>query len=179
MMINPLDPGQLTADRELPPARREADLAMLRSQGDRPPVSRRLLLTLGGLALTSSLAAAGVIVTQSQEPTNTQVFQCHATLDVGRGADYAGGDTAFGQSVNELTGEKVGPPPPTDPIVACGNLWRDGVLRAGTDETFQPDGKEHAVPALVACVTDKGVSAVFPSNSPSVCDSLGLKRLAR
>lgn len=178
-MINPLDLSLLTLEREMPPARREADLAMLQIQSERTSGSRRVLLVVGGLALTGGLVAAGAIVTQSQETTNTTVFQCHATLDVGRGDDYVGGDVAFGQSVDELTGKPVGSPPPTDPIVACGNLWRDGVLRVGTDERFQPDGKEHPVPALVACVTEKGVSVVFPSDSPAVCDSLGLKRLAR
>ena len=177
-MIDPLDTAQLTAERALPPARREADLAMLRDEASRPSTGRRVGLAVGGLAVVASLAATGVVVTRGQEAYNPHVFQCHATLEVG-GDDFRGGDVAFGQSVSSLTGEKVGPPPPTDPIAACGLLWRDGVIRAGSDETFQPDGKEHPVPALVACVTSKGVAAVFPSSSPTVCDSLGLERLTR
>ena len=177
-MIDPLDPAVLTADRELPSARRAADLAMLRRAVARPRPRRRALFAVGGLALAGSVAAAGVVVTRSQKATYTHVFQCHATLEVGGGSDYHGGDVAFGQTFNTITGE-VGPPPPTDPIVACGQLWRDGIIRVGSDETFQPDGKEHPIPALVACVTNQGVSAVFPSSSAAVCDSLGLKRQAR
>ena len=53
-----------------------------------------------------------------------------------------------------------------DPVAACEEVWRTG--------PFQAWG---AVPPLAACVLTSGVIGVFPGE-PSVCDRLGLARLA-
>ena len=53
-----------------------------------------------------------------------------------------------------------------DPVAACEEVWRTG--------PFQAWG---AVPPLAACVLDSGGVGVFPGE-PSVCDRLGLARLA-
>jgi hypothetical protein len=53
-----------------------------------------------------------------------------------------------------------------DPVAACEEVWRTG--------PFQAWG---AVPPLAACVLESGVAGVFPGD-PSVCDRLGLPRLA-
>lgn len=53
-----------------------------------------------------------------------------------------------------------------DPVAACEEVWRSG--------PFQAWG---AVPPLAACVLTSGVAGVFPGE-PSVCDRLGLARLA-
>ena len=53
-----------------------------------------------------------------------------------------------------------------DPVAACQEVWRTG--------PFQAWG---AVPPLAACVLPSGIVGVFPGE-PSVCDRLGLARLA-
>jgi hypothetical protein len=66
-----------------------------------------------------------------------------------------------------LRGEVAGVTPHgTNPIDACANVWRTGAF-AGRG----------AVPPLVGCVTRRGSAAVFPSESPTLCDTLGLDRL--
>lgn len=52
------------------------------------------------------------------------------------------------------------------PLEACAEVWRTGAF-AGRGP----------VPPLVGCVADSGAAAVFPSDSPEICDRLGLDRL--
>lgn len=178
-MTDPLDPSQLTVDREPRQARRAADLAMLATLGAGPRRSRRALFAVAGVAVVAGVAAGGVIVTQTGVASNKNVVQCHTTLEVGRGDNYAGGDMALARSVKEGDPDTGGLILIEDAVGSCSDLWRWGVVRVGSDTSFPPDGQDHPVPDLVACVNRKGVAAVFPAKSPEVCDSLGLKRLVR
>jgi len=58
-----------------------------------------------------------------------------------------------------------GPAPDT---AACQALWDDGILPINSEV---PQGR---TPHLVACVTDTGTLAVFPTNNTSLCGELGL-----
>ncbi|GBD83921.1 hypothetical protein BMS3Abin02_00304 [bacterium BMS3Abin02] len=52
-------------------------------------------------------------------------------------------------------------------VKSCAPYWEDGTLTS-------PDYPPGVVPPLVACVTDVGTFAVFPSNNPNLCETLGL-----
>ncbi|HHC08074.1 MAG TPA: hypothetical protein ENK55_05100 [Actinobacteria bacterium] len=52
-------------------------------------------------------------------------------------------------------------------VASCVPFWADGTL---TNPAYPPG----TVPPLVACVTDVGTFAVFPSEDPNLCEELGL-----
>jgi hypothetical protein len=66
--------------------------------------------------------------------------------------------------------------PVEDPVSACAQAWRDGLLPSHGDRAARPGAAgQSPVPDLVACTLDEGVSAVFPGD-PATCERLGLPR---
>lgn len=169
-----LDSGQLPAPRRLSDARREADLRWLHARTGPGRGRRRLIVAGGTLVVAGAVAAGGVVATKSSVASNRNVVQCHTTLDVGRGDDFAGSSMAIARSG---PGEGSGPVPIDDAVASCRIPWSQGVLRLGEARPFGPSSTPVPVPALVGCVNSKGVASVFPSSDPAVCDSLGLDRL--
>lgn len=53
------------------------------------------------------------------------------------------------------------------PLVACGELWEQGVVNGTTGST----------PTLVACINSGGAVSVFPSDDSEICEGLGLQDL--
>ena len=128
----------------------------------------------GALVVAGAVAAAGVVATNSRVASNRNVVQCHTTLDVGSGDDFAGSSMALARSGPDAG---AGPISIEDAVGSCRIPWSQGVLRLGEARPFGPSETPFPVPDLVGCVNSKGVAAVFPSSSTAVCDSLGLDRL--
>jgi hypothetical protein len=170
-----LDSSQLPQARHLSDARREADLRWLRARTGPGRGRRRVIVAGGALVVAGAVAAAGVVAVNSREASDRNSVQCHTTLDVGSGDDFAGSSIALARSGS---GPEAGPIPIDDAVGSCRIPWSQGVLRLGEARPFGPSETPFPVPHLIGCVNSKGVAAVFPSSNPAVCDSLGLDRLS-
>jgi hypothetical protein len=116
----------------------------------RRPRRRRGALVAAAVAAVAVLTTAAAAWILSRSATDTSRVACYAaaTLD----ADVAPAAGASGVA----------------PLEACADVWRSG--------SFRSYGAG-AVPPLAACVLPTGEAAVFPGD-PTVCDRLGLARLA-
>lgn len=147
--LNPVDPAVLTPTDRHRPAQ---DLLSRLLSGDEPPVAIPRPRRRRALAITVAVVAVaglGAAWIVSRPATNP--------LDV----------ACYGQP--RLEGEVAGVAPSgtgVDPIAVCRDVWRTGAF-AGRGP----------VPDLVGCVTKEGTAAVFPAESPELCDTLGLERL--
>jgi len=169
--------ADVPAARPLPATRRGVERAQLVALVRRPvrsPAGRPLVLAAGGLALAAVTGAAFEYF-GSDEVTDRSEVQCHTTVEVARGAEYAGAGVQLRAPVEVGAGE------PSvsiqDAVSACADLWEQGVLRPGQNAQ-DPTGQVEAVPPLTACLTEHGVAAVFPTDQ-DVCASLGLRGLTR
>ncbi len=99
-----------------------------------------------GIAAVATFGAAWIVTRPVTQPQN---IVCYQSIDLN--SDRVG--VGYG---NDVT------------AAACARAWADGTL---TNPEFGPTG---STPPLVACVSDVGSLAVFPSNDPNVCQDLGL-----
>lgn len=108
---------------------------------------RRVVVAIAvGIAAVATLGAAWIMTRPVAEPQDIVCYQA-ADLDSDRVGIGYGDDVA---------------------AEACERFWSDGIL---TNPQFGPAG---SVPPLVACVSEAGSLAVFPTNDPNVCHTLGL-----
>lgn len=134
-------------------------------------------VVVGGGAATLVLAGSAATAYVAFKPADDQTsVLCYAQadldvdpIDVTRLAIardmQAGADEADSGTV-----------PIDDPVSACAQAWRDGLLPSRGDRGVQPGAAGRSpVPDLVACTLDEGVSAVFPGD-PATCERLGLPR---
>jgi hypothetical protein len=100
--------------------------------------------------------------------------QCHTTVEVARGVDFAGAGVHLRQPL-EFDGR--GRAAAIQSAVGkCAELWEQGILQLGAPNAHGPTGRLEKVPPLTACLTQEGVAAVFPTER-DVCSSLGLRGL--
>src|SRR5690606_9211296 len=172
----PMTMAQLPPPRQFPESRRADTRALLEAaarESLRPRRRRWLTRTgvaaLAGLLLTSGGVATAYVAFRPAEHTST--VRCYTKVDDDQGKGFPGttvsteGDGSRGRTAD------------ANPVEACGDLWRQGVLRPGADTASGPDGRTHRVPTLRACVLDDGTAAVYPSRAPDVCQRLGFPRL--
>lgn len=112
-----------------------------------PNRRRRLLIAVTiGLLLLVLTAAAWLVLRDVSDPVSVACYQS-TSLD-----------------------SNIASAPPKgglDPDL-CRSVWEDGRL---TNTNIVPAGR---VPPLIACVTDQGILAVFPSSDQALCSALGL-----
>jgi len=112
---------------------------------DRSRVHRRRRII--ALAVLAAMLAAATWVALTRNITAVDVA-CYATTD--------------------LDGDRVGISPAVAPTVdLCVIPWEEGPLT-------NPNMARGKVPPLTGCVTTEGVLAVFPTDDPTICESLGL-----
>ncbi|MEA2686175.1 MAG: hypothetical protein QOE93_1370 [Actinomycetota bacterium] len=147
--MNQVDPAVLTPTDRHRPAQ---DLLFRLLSGDEPPVAIPRPRLRRALAITVAVVAGaglGSAWIVSRPATNPLDVACY-------------GQPGFEGEVAGVAPSGTG----ADPIAVCSEVWRTGAL-AGRGP----------VPDLVGCVTTKGTAAVFPAESPDLCDTLGLERL--
>ena len=157
------------APRPMTTLRRQAEhreLAALPAVPARLRAGRPLFAAATGLSLVA-VTAAGVVIFGQDDVTDTELVQCHTTLEPGSGADFTGTSVMLATEDGSDAGID-------DAVGTCATLWRQGVLRAGEDaqEPVDPPADED-VPPLTLCVTELGQAAVFPGEAVD-CASLGL-----
>ena len=162
--------------REFTGPRADAVDTMLREvvADSRPAVRapRRLVPVLVGALVAGGAVAGASLAHQVFAPaTDRSLARCHTTADLGRGNDFPGTAVAAADRNGNVTIDRA--------VDACADLWRQGLLTAGTDKVGEPNPDGRAtVPALVGCVDPDGIAAVFPGG-PGLCASLGLTALTR
>jgi hypothetical protein len=164
---------------EAPPmsvARRVAERDQLVALVARPDGSARrpLVLAAAGIAI-ASVTAAGLAFFGNDEATDRRQVQCHTTVEVARGVDFAGAGVELRRPLELGAGDRA--EQIRQAVGRCAELWELGILRLGAPNAQPPTGRTEEVPPLTACLTRDGVAAVFPT-SQDVCASLGLQRLA-
>ncbi|MFP4074534.1 MAG: hypothetical protein ACLFVZ_10890, partial [Actinomycetota bacterium] len=146
---NPVDVDQV----EGPESETAQDMFASITKTPRPDTSqgrvrRRPLRLAAALAATAVvLVAATWLLTRDVE--NPQAIACHQAVDLD----------------SDIAAAPVGGPATAD---ACVPVWEDGIL---VNPAVAPDD---SVPPLTACVTERGTLAVFPTDNPRVCETLGL-----
>lgn len=166
-------------DQRFPDARRRAtrDILMtaIASDPDRKPLRRGRATTVlaivgGSLAIPAAAAAFYAFATVE----DTSMVRCLTEASLDGDAIYLGGATA--------EGDPGRPAQINDAVGACGEMWAQGVLRAGLHDAQPPTpDADLPVPRLEACVLDDGdqaVVAVVPGGL-DVCAELGLPRWER
>lgn len=169
---------------ELPPARRfpaerRDDTRRLLEDAARlslRPRRRRWLTRTGVIAVASALLTTGGVATAYvafRPAEHTTDVRCYSKVVDEQGDDFPGTTvTTRGEGSAGRTAD-------ADPIQACTDIWRQGVIRRGSRTAEGPDGRTHRVPAMQACVLENGTAAVYPSGDPDTCRNLGLPRLKR
>lgn len=164
--------------RPFPPGRRDQtrrvleDAARATLRRRRRRWLSRTTIAAGAAALltTGGVATAYVGYRAAHE---TSDVRCYTKVVRDSGEDFPGTTvTTRGTGSNGRTA-------PADPVRACADLWRQGVLRPGARTAGDVDGGTHRVPPLQACVLDNGIAAVYPAADPRTCAGLGLPRLRR
>lgn len=143
---NPVDPA--TVDGPDAPRAQQLLASILATPRTPEPavVRRRRRRLVIAVALAAVLGGAATWII-TRPVTNPAVVSCYA-------------QPALGGTQAGLVGV------PLD-VESCAPSWADGTL---TNPHYPPG----VVPPLVACVTDVGTFAVFPSTNPNLCETLGL-----
>lgn len=178
------DDFHLPSPRPMPRERREALRAALVAEvgGTGRPWWRRTWkgAAVGGSAFAMVLAGgAATAYVAFKPPSDTNSVMCYsaprveaARVDVTRVAvarKMPAGSSASASGTVAIH----------DPVAACGQAWRSGLVSAGDrSRTASAPGRPARVPVLVACTLDRGVAGVFPG-PPSTCERLGLPRATR
>lgn len=169
---------QLPRPREFPESRRAGTRALLEAAAGKTlrPRRRRWLTRGTVVALAAALLTTGGVATAYvayRSADQLTDIRCYTKVTAEQGDNFPGTTvTTRGEGSRGRTAD-------ADPIKACGDLWRQGVLRPGARTAAGPDERAHKVPRLRACVLDDGAAAVYPSENPDTCKELGLPRLKR
>ena len=148
------DEPRIPSSRDLPPERLQRRKEMLVSEiaagtPAAPGRTRYVVAVAAALAVAAVATGFGAYALTRDEPTHVDSIGCYETADL-RSNVAVIGNTA------------------RDPLAACAELWERGVLRPETT----------TAPALQACVLDTGAVAIMPSDTPDVCNDLGIARLS-
>lgn len=164
--------------RPFPPQRRDETRQLLEDAA-RATLRRRrrrwlsrTTIAVGAAALLTTGGVATAYVGYQNAHQTTDV-RCYTKVVRDEGEGFPGTTvTTRGTGSNGRTA-------PADPVRACADLWRQGVLRPGARTAGDVDGRTHRVPPLQACVLDDGTAAVYPAADERTCAGLGLPRLRR
>jgi hypothetical protein len=152
----------------LPAARHDAMRRQLTTMVATRRQTRRPLLIVGTTAAIAIGTSAGAYayVQHSAPVTGKSQAYCY-TVDTLAGGYFT--TIAAGPPGSSKTTQVA------DALSACGDFWRQGILRAGDRNPVPPGHANgiHPVPPLVACVLPDGTAAVFPGPA-STCTALGL-----
>lgn len=131
---------------------------------------RRRALVWGGvgLVLAGGLTTGAAVLFGSSPVTNTTIVHCLSSPT--RNAD----GSLPGSSASISDG--AGPGAVRDALALCTEMWRQGVLSDGVNPTSPTQHPGVVPPVLQVCVLKDGSAAVVPSESGTVCQSLGLAR---
>lgn len=156
-------------------ATREALLTAIANDHNRNPGPRRRATTVFAIVGASLAVPAAAAAYYAFAPVeDTRMIQCLTEASLDGDAIYVGGATA--------EGDPGGAAQIDDAVGACGEMWAQGVLRAGVHDAQPPaPDADLPVPTLEACVLGNGddaVVAVVPGG-PEVCAELGLPRWER
>ncbi|MET9019516.1 hypothetical protein ABZV93_06010 [Actinopolymorpha sp. NPDC004070] len=178
------DDFHLPPPRTMPRERRDTLRAALVAEvsGTSRPWWRRTWkgAAVGGSAFAMVLAGgAATAYVAFKPPSNTSSVVCYSAPKV----DAARVDVTRVAVARKMPAGSAASAGGTvaihDPVAACGQAWRNGLVSAGDrGSTAASPGRSTRVPTLVACTLDKGVAGVFPG-PPSTCERLGLPRATR
>jgi hypothetical protein len=178
------DVSDLPATRSLSVSTRAAQRAALEIEvgSGRPPRqarTRSASILAGAAVLLAATTGAAVIHHQSAKAaTETSEVRCYSAATLGSDSSFRGLSSSMAVSAD---GSVTTP----DPIDLCGSYWRAGIIRPDARNARDPSKDfsgnlsegTYPTPALVGCVLDSGIAAVFPGDA-STCDTLGLAALA-
>lgn len=119
---------------------------------------------VGAVALTTGAA----VLLGSAPVTDTTIVHCLSSTTRGADGSYPGSSATIA--------EGSGPGRVEDARALCAQMWEQGALSPSADPTA-PTRTPGTVPPLQVCVMRDGTAAVVPSDSVSVCQSLGMASL--
>lgn len=128
--------------------------------------------------ITPTTSRAGAYVAFAPA-TDQVIVRCFTLPDPGDGDDFYGTDLMLGRETRPGDVPVTGPVPITDPVTACADPWRQGLLSYGVKTPVAEELSPTAlpVPQLTACVLESGIAGVFPADR-GICARLGLPSLA-
>lgn len=167
---------QLPPPRQFPENRRADTRALLEAAAGQSlrPRRHRWLTRTSVIALAGALFASGGVATAYvafRPAEHTDTVRCYTKVVDDQGDDFPG--TTVSTEGMGSRGRTVD----ANPVKACADLWRQGVLRRDAETAAGPDGKRHGAPTLQACVLDDGTAAVYPTRDQDACQRLGFPRL--
>jgi hypothetical protein len=134
-------------------------------------IRRRIAILAGvGILVTGGAVTAGVMVLQSSQVSNTELVHCLSSTDRNPDGTYPGSQATI------ASGE--GPGRVDDALALCTQMWQQGVLQKGFEPT-EPNNSPGTLPTLQLCVMGDGSAAVVPSDTPSICQTIGLAPLGK
>lgn len=172
-----MDIDRVPPARALPPTRRAALHQLLTEEVSRiaEPWWRRSrrAATVGvgaaALVLAGGAASAGYVI--FRPATELQTVWCYnaPSLDENQRVQA-------GLANEDSGGGAAGPVDINDPVALCSQMWQDGVLPVGEEQSDVEITPTDEAPRLAACTLTDGVAAVFPGDAET-CTGLSLPRL--
>jgi hypothetical protein len=174
-----LDTEMLPPARRFPPERRDAHRARLEeilqeSRRSRRWRGRTFMIGITSAALLGGGAAAARVLRAPAGATDKSRLRCYTVVDVGRGKNFVGAETAFARTSPAGSPEL---PAGIRAVDMCASLWSQGFLTPGANAHDPDESVVHPVPPLTACLLPNGVAAVFPAPK-GTCEQLDLAELA-
>ncbi|WP_127794721.1 hypothetical protein [Agromyces sp. LHK192] len=161
-----MDPGRDAAIRALL-------LEEIRQEPTRHSVRRRRNWWIAGgiaFAVAGVGATAGGIVLEAQRASNAKYVFCLKS-------DTRAADGSYPGAVGGTIASDDGRGRVENAVELCSQMWVDGLFEPDYDPvaTSNPPGR---VPAqLEVCVMPDGAAAVVPSDTPTICNRLGMAPL--
>ena len=162
---------------EMTPERTDAIRGLLADTiRDEPEVrrrrTRRRWLVWGGVGVFAfgALGTAGSILVNTVPVTDKSLVYCLSSTVPGPDGEY--------MSSAATIANPDGPARVDDAVALCSDMWRHGVFSDDYDPTIPTYGPtEYDVPELQVCVRPDGAAAVVPSDSPEICQAIGLSKI--
>lgn len=161
------------------PRRDAAIRAMLLEEVRQAPARRavrrrRVWWIAGGLTLAVAGvgATAGGIVLEAQRASNSQYVFCLKS-------ETRGADGSFPGAVGATLASSDGHGRVVDAVELCSQMWIDGFFEADYDPLATDNPAGRVPEQFEVCVMADGAAAVVPSDTPTICNRLGMAPLER
>ncbi len=131
-------------------------------------IKRRVMLwgSIGLLAAGATATGASVLL-DAANVSDKSIVHCLSSASRGANGEYPGSSATIA--------EDFGPGYVEDAIALCEQMWEQGVLDPNVNPTAPvQDGINGIAPLLQVCVMRDGTAAVVPSDTPAVCQTIGL-----
>lgn len=133
---------------------------------------RRAWWIAGGitLAVAGVGATAGGIVLEAQRASNAQYVFCLKS-------EARGADGSFPGAVGATLASSDGRGRVDDAVELCSQMWLDGFFETEYDPLANSNPAGRVPEHFEVCVMADGATAVVPSDTPTICNRLGMAPL--